>query len=64
MKILDALSATGLRSVRYAKEVNFNDLDFKIVANDILPKASETIKMNIASNEIEEKVEVTIGDAS
>ncbi|KAH3901926.1 related to tRNA (guanine(26)-N(2))-dimethyltransferase, mitochondrial [Saccharomycodes ludwigii] len=45
--ILEALSATGLRAIRYSKEIpNIS----KIVANDLLPAAVDTIKRNIEYN--------------
>ncbi|XP_076382619.1 tRNA (guanine(26)-N(2))-dimethyltransferase isoform X2 [Megalopta genalis] len=47
--ILEALSATGLRSIRYAKEVPGIK---QIIANDISTKAVESIKRNIEHNGI------------
>ena len=38
ISILEALSATGLRSIRYLKEI---DCISKLVANDIDPAATE-----------------------
>ena len=58
--ILDALSASGLRAVRYAKEIPFAT---KIVANDLLPTAVEAIKLNIEHNGISDKVIANTGDA-
>ncbi|KAJ8714377.1 hypothetical protein PYW07_002602 [Mythimna separata] len=58
--ILEALSATGLRSIRYAKEVpNIT----KIVANDLSPKAVDTIKENIVHNEVKDLIETSQDDA-
>lgn len=51
--ILEALSATGLRSVRYAKEVEGVR---HIVANDISTKAVESIRQNVKHNEVEDLV--------
>lgn len=45
--VLEALSGTGLRTVRYIKEIP--NLD-KIVCNDIDPVASELITRNLAFN--------------
>lgn len=45
--VLEALSATGLRSIRYAKEVPGIK---QIVANDISAKAVESIQRNIQHN--------------
>lgn len=49
LKILDALSASGLRSIRYAKELKEqSDIVKEIVANDLSEAAVELIKQNIA----------------
>ena len=49
ISILEALSATGLRSVRYTKEIeNINTL----VANDIDPTATDLMKMNFEYNAV------------
>ncbi|CAA7271664.1 unnamed protein product [Cyclocybe aegerita] len=45
--ILEALSATGLRSIRYAKEI---PLVKYIIANDLSPAAVEVMKRNIRLN--------------
>lgn len=58
--ILDALSATGLRALRYAKEVPFAT---NIVANDLSPDSVESIKLNIKYNQVEAKVRSNLGDA-
>ncbi|KAJ3359580.1 tRNA methyltransferase 1 [Allomyces javanicus] len=60
-KILEALAASGLRSVRYAKEIP--DLDH-ILCNDLDPEAVESIKRNVAFNNLsEELVRPNLGDA-
>lgn len=47
LKIVEALSASGLRSIRYGKEIpNVS----KIIANDLDPKAVEAIRSNIELN--------------
>lgn len=51
--ILEALSATGLRSIRYAKEVEGVR---QIVANDISAKAVESIRQNVLHNGVEDLV--------
>lgn len=61
IEILEALSATGLRSMRYAKEVPFVK---QIVANDISAKAVESIKKNIAHNKVEDLVVASHQDAT
>ncbi|CAH2238806.1 probable tRNA (guanine(26)-N(2))-dimethyltransferase isoform X2 [Pararge aegeria] len=58
--VLEALSATGLRSVRYAKEVpNVT----KIIANDLSEQAVETIRSNIVHNGVEGLIETSHDDA-
>ena len=47
--ILEALAASGLRSIRYAKEVGGVQ---KIVANDMSISAVESIERNAKSNEV------------
>lgn len=60
LRILDALSATGLRALRYAHELPFNTL---ITANDLLAVATESIKLNVKHNRLEDKITVSKGDA-
>ncbi|EDR25182.1 hypothetical protein, conserved [Entamoeba dispar SAW760] len=47
--IVEALAASGLRSVRYAKELP-QDIDFKVIANDISKSAVESIERNAKYN--------------
>ena len=47
LAILEAMSATGLRSLRYALEIPHVD---RVVANDIDPAAVEDIRRNVAHN--------------
>lgn len=61
MTILEALSATGLRSIRYAKEVPGVK---KIIANDLSSAAVETIQKNIEHNEVTDLVITTKSDAA
>lgn len=58
--ILDALSATGLRALRYIHEIPFAT---SVTANDLLPDATETIKRNVLHNKLEEKIEAVTGNA-
>ncbi|KAI1079473.1 dimethylguanosine tRNA methyltransferase [Whalleya microplaca] len=58
--ILDALSATGLRALRYAQELPFVT---SVTANDLTPSAVEAIKRNAAHNGVESKLNATQGDA-
>ena len=47
--ILEALSATGLRSIRYAKEIKECK---RIIANDFSKRAVESIQYNIEANNV------------
>lgn len=58
--ILDALSATGLRALRYALEIPFST---SITANDLSPKATEAIKLNVQHNKLESKIKANTGNA-
>ncbi|KAL1747568.1 N2,N2-dimethylguanosine tRNA methyltransferase-domain-containing protein [Schizophyllum fasciatum] len=60
--ILEALSATGLRSIRYAKEI---PLASRVIANDLSPAAAEAIRRNVDINGplAQERVHVNQGDA-
>lgn len=58
--ILDALSATGLRALRYVHEIPFVT---KVTANDLDPTAAESIRRNIRHNKLEDSIEVTQGNA-
>lgn len=58
--ILEALSATGLRSIRYAKEIPGVK---EIVANDLSAKAVEDIVNNIKCNNVEQLVTPSHSDA-
>ena len=59
-KILEALSATGLRAIRYAREVlNVNE----IVANDFSKEAVANIERNIKYNNVENIVKAQNSDA-
>lgn len=63
IKILDALSATGLRSIRYALELKSN-LSLKIIANDVSPKAVETIKRNVEHHNLGHLIKPNCQDAA
>ncbi|CCE61256.1 hypothetical protein TPHA_0A01730 [Tetrapisispora phaffii CBS 4417] len=61
IKILEALSATGLRAIRYAHEIpNVKE----IIANDLLPAAVDSIKRNVEYNKVEAIVKPNIDDAN
>lgn len=59
-RILEALAATGLRSIRYAQEVEGFD---EIIANDLSNDAVEMMKRNIAVNRVEDRVTSSHADA-
>lgn len=58
--ILDALSASGLRALRYAHEIPFVT---QVTSNDLLQTAVETIKLNVQHNKLEDKITVSHDDA-
>jgi tRNA (guanine26-N2/guanine27-N2)-dimethyltransferase len=58
--ILDALSATGLRALRYVNEVPFTT---SVTANDLLPAATRTIKLNVQHNKLDGKIDAVTGNA-
>jgi len=60
-KILDALSASGLRALRFAKEVEGVT---EILANDFSPDAVAIIKRNIEVNGVQNLVTASFGDAT
>ena len=60
IRILDGLSATGLRAMRYAKELPFVT---SITANDLSPSATASIRLNVRHNNISEKVHTMTGNA-
>lgn len=60
MRILEALSATGLRSIRYAKEVAGV---LEILANDLSKAAVKSIEENVKFNEVEDLVTPSHNDA-
>lgn len=59
-RILDALSASGLRAFRYAKEI---PITTSVIANDLSAHATAAIKVNILHNNVSEKVQAITGDA-
>lgn len=61
ISILEALSATGLRSIRYAKEIPGVK---EVIANDISKKAFEDIQTNIRDNNVENIVTASLEDAT
>jgi len=59
--ILEGLSATGLRSIRYLNEI---PQIRKLIANDISPVATEIMRMNFEFNECDSnRYEVSTNDA-
>lgn len=65
MLILDALSASGLRAIRYAKELGQEREKVKaIVANDLSKAAVELIQQNIELNDLKDFVTCKNADAN
>ncbi|EJW87069.1 hypothetical protein WUBG_02018 [Wuchereria bancrofti] len=60
IRILDALSASGLRAIRFAKEVPYVA---KIIANDFSEQAVSSMNKNIEMNGVQNLVESRCGDA-
>lgn len=60
MRILEALAATGLRSIRYAQEIAGVR---QIVANDLSRQAVASINKNVQHNQVEELIEASHADA-
>ncbi|XP_029727371.2 tRNA (guanine(26)-N(2))-dimethyltransferase [Aedes albopictus] len=60
LRILEALSATGLRSVRYANEVPGVK---EIIANDLSKSAVESIEKNVKHNKLEHLITPSFNDA-
>ena len=59
-RILDALSATGLRALRYVKEIPHVT---SVTANDLSSSATASIKLNAEYNGVVDKIQPTVGDA-
>lgn len=59
-RILDALSATGLRALRYAHELPFVT---HVTSNDLLPAATRAIELNAEHNKVSDKITATTGNA-
>lgn len=57
--ILDALSATGLRALRYASELPVS----RVVANDLSASAIKSMKTNIEYNGLQDRIQPNLGDA-
>ena len=60
LTVLEALSASGLRSIRYAKEVPGIR---EIIANDLSDVAVSSIGANVAHNGVEHLVTTSHDDA-
>lgn len=60
LRILEALAATGLRSIRYAQEIAGVR---QIVANDLSRQAVASINKNVQHNKVEELIEASHADA-
>ena len=60
LSVLEALAASGLRSVRFAKEV---PLLSKVLANDIDPEAARMIAENARMNHVDDIIKPSCADA-
>ncbi|XP_016963912.1 probable tRNA (guanine(26)-N(2))-dimethyltransferase [Drosophila biarmipes] len=60
LRILEALAATGLRSIRYAQEIAGVR---QIVANDLSRQAVASINTNVIHNKVEDLIEPSHSDA-
>lgn len=60
ISVLEALSATGLRAVRYALEIDGID---RFIANDLSKEAVKSIERNIKHNKVEKLVKSSLADA-
>ena len=60
IRVLDALSASGLRALRYAQEISTLT---HIVANDLSASATKAINLNIHHNKQEAKISLNTGNA-
>lgn len=60
IRILEALSATGLRAIRYGHEIPHVS---KIIANDLLGEAVKSINRNIEYNKLDSIIDGNQGDA-
>lgn len=58
--VLDALSATGLRALRYAAEIPSIT---SVVANDLSPPAVQSMKVNVEYNGLDKLIQPNLGDA-
>ena len=62
-KLCEALSATGLRSVRYALELDHKDIIRSFIANDLSKQAVQIIHRNIVHNSCQNRIQVANYDA-
>lgn len=60
LRILEALAATGLRSIRYAQEIAGVR---QIIANDLSRQAVESINTNVRHNRVDHLIETSHADA-
>jgi len=60
LRILEALAATGLRSIRYAQEIAGVR---QIIANDLSRQAVESINTNVQHNGVDHLIESSHADA-
>lgn len=63
-KLLDALSASGLRCIRYEKELRNKHKIAKYVSNDYSEAAVQMIERNVKHNGLSDRIEITNKDAT
>ncbi|KAL0218396.1 hypothetical protein P9112_004049 [Eukaryota sp. TZLM1-RC] len=63
LRILEGLSATGMRSIRFAKELP-GDQVAEILANDLSPEACRLIEQSCIRNSVESTVKTVCSDAN
>lgn len=64
LNVLDALSASGLRGIRYARELANQSKIHKIHMNDISANAIKVMNYNVKSNGLEESIQIDNYDAN
>lgn len=63
-KVLDALSASGLRCIRYENEIHAKHRIHKFVSNDYSEAAVQMITRNVQHNGLADRIEITNQDAT
>lgn len=64
LNVLDALSASGLRGIRYARELVNREKIHKVYMNDLSLNAVKVMHHNVKSNGLEERIQIENYDAN